>query len=58
MLFFTHEEELHEMALLFYSYLAKKSGFNIFYLGQAVPFSDLEKISQTKQVDFVFHHIY
>ena len=54
MLFFTHEEELHEMALLFYSYLAKKSGFNIFYLGQAVPFSDLEKISQTKQVDFVF----
>ena len=54
MLFFTHEEELHEMALLFYSYMAKKSGFDIFYLGQAVPFSDLEKISQTKQIDFVF----
>ena len=54
MLFFTHEGELHEMSLLFYSFLAKKSGFDIFYLGQAVPFSDLEKISTLKAIDFVF----
>lgn len=54
MLFFTREDELHEMALLFYSYLAKKSGFHVFYVGQAVPFSDLEKISSVKQVDFIF----
>ena len=54
MLFFTHEEELHEMGLLFYSYLAKKRGFDIFYLGQSIPFSDLEKISDLKSIDFVF----
>jgi DNA-binding transcriptional MerR regulator len=54
MLFFTHEDELHEMSLLFYSYLALKNGFDIFYLGQAVPFYDLEKISAAKNIDFVF----
>ncbi|WP_167604744.1 MerR family transcriptional regulator [Maribellus sediminis] len=54
MLFFTHEEELHEMGLLFYSYLAKKRGFDIFYLGQSVPFDDLQKISELKTIDFAF----
>lgn len=54
MLFFTHENEWHEMGLLFYSYLAKKSGLTVFYLGQSVPFSDLEKISTSAVVDFVF----
>ena len=54
MLFFSHENELHEMSLLFYSYLALKSGFDVFYLGLAVPFSDLEKISNIKTIDFVF----
>jgi len=53
-LFFLPENELHEMSLLLYSYLAKKSGFNTFYLGQSVPFSDLVKISAQKEVDFVF----
>ena len=53
-LFFLHEEELHEISLLFYSYLAKKSGYNIFYLGQSVPFPDLEKINKQKQVEYVF----
>ena len=54
MLFFTHENELHEMGLLFYSYLANKNGFDVFYLGQAVPFSDLEKISHIKTIDYIF----
>ncbi len=54
MLFFTHGNELHEMGLLFYSFLAKKNGFNVFYLGQAVPLSDLEKINNMKAIDFVF----
>ena len=44
MLFFLHEHELHELSLLFYSYLAKKKGFNVIYLGQFVPFADLEKL--------------
>lgn len=54
MLFFLHEEELHEISLLFYSYLAKKSGYNIFYLGQSVPFDDLSKVNTQKHIDFVF----
>ncbi len=54
MLLYLHEEELHEMSLLFYAYLAKKSGYDIFYLGQSVPFSDLEKINNLKRVDYVF----
>lgn len=54
MLFFTNENDLHEMGLLFYSYLAQKNGLEVFYLGQAVPFSDLEKISHIKTIDYVF----
>ena len=53
-LFFLSENELHEMSLLFYSFLARKNGFHSFYLGQSVPFDDLVKISTQKQVDFVF----
>ncbi|HPF52594.1 MAG TPA: MerR family transcriptional regulator [Draconibacterium sp.] len=53
-LFFLPENELHEMSLLFYSFLARKNGFNSFYLGQSVPFNDLVKISSQKEVDFVF----
>jgi len=42
---FLHENELHELGLLFYSYLLKKNGFKVIYLGQAVPFDNLLTIS-------------
>lgn len=54
MLFFLPETELHEMGLLFYSYLAQKYGYNVIYLGQFVPFNDLKKIQVNLKVDFVF----
>lgn len=54
MLFFLHENELHELSLLYYSYLAKKKGFNVIYLGQFVPFDDLVKLKKVVDVDFVF----
>jgi len=54
MLFFLHEKELHEMSLLFYSYMAKKYGYNVIYLGQFVPFDDLVKIQMHLQIDYVF----
>ncbi|MBL6447988.1 MerR family transcriptional regulator [Fulvivirga sp. 29W222] len=41
---FLPEEELHEIALLFFNYLLKKAGYKTFYLGQAVPLNDLEKV--------------
>lgn len=53
-LFYLPEGELHELGLMFYSYIAKKQGCNIIYLGQSVPFNDLEKVTRKKQVDYVF----
>lgn len=54
MLFFLHEKELHEMSLLFYSYMAKKYGYNVIYLGQFVPFGDLVKMQMHLKIDYVF----
>jgi MerR family transcriptional regulator, light-induced transcriptional regulator len=53
-LFFLHENELHEISLLFYSYLAQKRGYNLIYLGQFVPMEDLAKIQHHLKIDFVF----
>lgn len=53
-LFFLHENELHELSLLFYSYLAQKAGFNVIYVGQFVPFADIKKMSSHVNIDFVF----
>ncbi len=53
-LFFLPERELHEMSLLFYSYLAQKYGYNVIYLGQFVPFNDLKKIQANLKIDYVF----
>ncbi len=53
-LFFLPDNEWHEMSLLFYSWLARKMGYNVIYLGQAVPWEDLEKIRKQLSVDMVF----
>jgi len=53
-LFFLPESEMHELSLLFYSYLARKMGYNVIYLGQFVPYEDLIKIQQKVKVEFVF----
>ncbi len=53
-LFYLPENELHELSLLFYSYLAQKSGYNVIYLGQFVPFNDLQKLQSHAKIDFVF----
>jgi DNA-binding transcriptional MerR regulator len=43
-LLFLPEGELHELGLLFYHYLTRKSGWRTYYLGQNVPHSDLVSI--------------
>jgi methanogenic corrinoid protein MtbC1 len=53
-LFFLPDGEMHEMSLLFYSYLAQKYGYNVIYLGQFVPFEDLEKVQTHTKIDYVF----
>ncbi len=49
-LLFLHEKELHELGLLFSSYLLKKNGFKVVYIGQSVPYVDL--LSLREMVDF------
>lgn len=52
--FFLHEEELHEIGLLFYHYIAKKWGMKTVYLGQIVPFDDLKLVYGKIKPDYLF----
>jgi DNA-binding transcriptional MerR regulator len=53
-LFFLHENERHELSLLFYSLLALKTGFKVIYLGQNVPLDDLRSLQLKKKSDLIF----
>lgn len=53
-MFFLPENELHEMSLLFYAYLAQKMGYHVIYLGQFVPWNDLQKIQDQIKIDYCF----
>ncbi len=43
---YLHEGELHEIGLLMYHYILKKRGHRVIYLGQSVPFDDLQKVAR------------
>ncbi len=50
---FLPEGELHELGLLFYYYLIRKRGHRVVYLGQSVPFEDLERVVDIKPCDYI-----
>lgn len=52
-LLFLHEQEEHELPLLFYNYLLKDKGWDCIYLGQKVPFTDLENTYYQVSPDMV-----
>jgi DNA-binding transcriptional MerR regulator len=52
--FFLHHQELHEIALLFYNYIAKKWGMKTLYLGQIVPFNDVKMVCDKLQPEYLF----
>lgn len=52
-LLFLPEGELHEIGLLFCSYLLKKSGQKVVYLGQSVPLKDLVEIIKIIHIDYL-----
>ena len=52
--FFLHEQELHEIGLLFYHYIAKKWGMKTIYLGQIVPFDDLKLVYKKIKPQYLF----
>jgi len=56
-LIFLPSNEWHELGLLFFNYLIKKSGYKVIYLGQSVPFEDLVEVSGKHKVDYLFTSI-
>ena len=53
-LMFLPEQELHELGLLYYSYIIKKNGHRIIYLGQSVPYRDVIEVTSIRKVDCLF----
>ncbi|MBI9053903.1 MAG: MerR family transcriptional regulator [Bacteroidales bacterium] len=51
---FLPEGEYHELALLFYNYLVKKTGKLVYYLGSSVPFEDLKQIVSMVNPNYLF----
>jgi DNA-binding transcriptional MerR regulator len=52
-LLFLPENELHELGLLFYTYIIKKSGHKVIYLGQSVPLKDILEIIKIRKADYI-----
>jgi len=52
-LLFLPEKELHELGLLFYSYIIKKAGHRVIYLGQSVPLKDILEVIKIRNADFI-----
>lgn len=51
---FLPENEWHEIGLLFAKYAIVKRGFHVIYLGQSMPFNDLEIFMQTHNPTHLF----
>lgn len=51
---FLHEQERHELSLLFYYYYLKSSGYECYYLGQQVPLDDLKAFVVQMKPDFLY----
>lgn len=50
---FLPEGELHELSLLFSSYLIKKHGHKVIYLGQSLPKADLISVYKIQKPDYL-----
>lgn len=53
-LLFLPEEEMHETGLLFARYLLKKCGMEVLYLGQEIPYPDIERVVEAYRPDYAF----
>lgn len=52
-LLYLPEGELHELSLLFANYIIKTRNHKVIYLGQSLPFVDLENVCQIHQPEFI-----
>lgn len=53
-LFYLPEDELHEIGLLYFNYIAQSEGYSTIYLGQSVPFDDIVSIAKKQNVAMLF----
>jgi DNA-binding transcriptional MerR regulator len=53
-IFFLPEGELHEVGLLFYSYIARQQGYEVIYLGASVPLEDLKEVERVTNAKAFF----
>ena len=51
---FLPENELHEISLLYYHYRLRDMNYKSYYLGQSVPFEDLQKVYAVHQPEYLF----
>ena len=56
-LLFLPEGEMHEIGLLFFHYLTRKSGLRTYYLGQSTPHSDLISVFELHRPEFMLTSI-
>ncbi|MDT8402024.1 MAG: MerR family transcriptional regulator [Bacteroidales bacterium] len=52
-LLFLPENELHEIGLLFYTYITRKSGHDVLYLGPQTPLDSVRKLIKTWKADIL-----
>ena len=45
--------ELHELSLLYFTYLIKSQGHSVIYLGQSVPFVDLQRVFAIREPHYI-----
>ncbi len=50
---FLPESELHEIGLLFFTYMIRKTGHSVLYLGQSTPFNCLKELVEQWHPDFL-----
>lgn len=50
---FLHQDEMHELGLLYYTYHLKLLGYKIIYLGQMTPYLDVLKASEINKPELI-----
>lgn len=54
---YTPEGEMHEMGLLFANYILRARNNKVIYLGQSLPFAELEFVCELHKPDYIFTSI-
>lgn len=50
---FLPDGELHELSLLYYNYVLKSKGHHVVYLGQSVPFIDVQRVYEIRNAHYI-----